>query len=93
MLPYAHVGPMTCTWAASPRCMLRGLGAYQRVNAHVQVFAREQHTEIDTESAKVQTHSAKSAYFGFFTQWVCSLASTPTRIAASAPPSGGNCTT
>ena len=57
---------MTCTWAASPRCMLRGLRAYQRVNTHVQGFAREQHTEIDTESAKVQTHSAKSAYFWLF---------------------------
>ena len=46
--------------------MLRGLRAYQRVNTHVQGFAREQHTEIDTESAKVQTHSAKSAYFWLF---------------------------
>ena len=53
---HPHVGPMTCTRAAPPRRMLRGLRAYQGVNAHVQWLTCEQLAEIDTESAKVQTH-------------------------------------
>ena len=40
----AHVNPMTCTWAAPPTCRSRGLRAHQRVNAHVQGLACEQHT-------------------------------------------------
>ena len=58
-----HVNPMTCAWATPPTCRARGRRAYHGVNVHVQRFACEQHTEIDTESAKVQTHSAKTAYF------------------------------
>ena len=54
---------MTCTQATPPRCTSRGLRAHQRVNAQAQRFACEQHTAIDTESAKMQTHSAKTAYF------------------------------
>ena len=63
---HPHVGPMTCTWAPPPRRMSRGLRAYQRVNAHVQGFAREQRAEIDTESAKVQTHCLKLTDFRLF---------------------------
>ena len=40
----AHVNPMTCAWAAPPTCRSRGLRAHQRVNAHVQGLACEQHT-------------------------------------------------
>ena len=61
-----HAGPMTCTWAPPPRRMSRGLRAYQRVNAHVQGFACEQRAEIDTESAKVQTHCLKLTDFRLF---------------------------
>ena len=61
-----HAGPMTCTWAPPPRRMSRGLRAYQRVNAHVQGFACEQRAEIDTESAKVQTHCLKMTDFRLF---------------------------
>ena len=35
---------MTCAWAAPPTCRSRGLRAHQRVNAHVQGLACEQHT-------------------------------------------------
>ena len=59
----AHVNPMTCTWAMPPRRTSRGLRAHQRVNVHVQRFACEQHTAIDTESAKVQTHCLKMTDF------------------------------
>ena len=52
----------------------------------------EQHTTTDAESAKVQTHSAKtSRFWSLFTQWVCSLATTPPQTASSSPPNGGNC--
>ena len=61
-----HAGPMTCTWAPPPRRMSRGLRAYQRVNAHVQGFVCEQRAEIDTESAKVQTHCLKLTDFRLF---------------------------
>ena len=61
-----HAGPMTCTWAPPPRRMSRGLRAYQRVNAHAQGFACEQRAEIDTESAKVQTHCLKLTDFRLF---------------------------
>ena len=61
-----HVNPITRAWATPPTCTSRGLRAYQRVNAHVQGFACEQHTEIDTDSAKVQTHWLKMTDFGVF---------------------------
>ena len=70
--PYAHgpndshVNPMTCAQAAPPRRMLRGLRAYKGVDAHIQGFACEQHTAIDTESAKVQTHCFKMTDFRLF---------------------------
>ena len=54
---------MMCVWAAPPTRTSRGLRAYQGVDAHIQRFACEQYTEIDTESAKVQTYSDKTAYF------------------------------
>ena len=57
---------MRCAWAAPPRRMLRGLRAHQRVNAHFQRFACEQHTAIDTESSKVQTHCLKMTDFRRF---------------------------
>ena len=58
-----HVNPMRCAWAAPPTRRLRGLRAYLGVNAHVQRFACEQHTAIDTESAKVQTHCFRMTDF------------------------------
>ena len=60
---HSHVNPMMYAWAAPPTRTSRGLRAYQGVDAHIQRFACEQHTEIDTESAKVQTYSDKTAYF------------------------------
>ena len=63
---HPHVNPMTCAWATPPRCTSRGLRAHQRVNAHVQGFMCEQHTAIDTESAKVQTHCLKMTDFRHF---------------------------
>ena len=57
---------MTCAQAAPPRRMLRGLRAYKGVDAHIQGFACEQHTAIDTESAKVQTHCFKMTDFRLF---------------------------
>ena len=54
---------MTCAQAVPPRRMLRGLRAYKGVDAHIQGFACEQHTAIDTESAKVQTHCLKMTDF------------------------------
>ena len=70
--PYAHgpndshVNPMTCAQAVPPRRMLRGLRAYKGVDAHIQGFACEQHTAIDTESTKVQTHCLKMTDFRLF---------------------------
>ena len=58
-----HVNPMRYAWAAPPTRRLRGLRAYLGVNAHVQRFACEQHTAIDTKSAKVQTHCLKMTDF------------------------------
>ena len=43
-----HVNPMTCAWAAPPTCRSRGLRAHQRVNAHVQGLACEQHSTTGT---------------------------------------------
>ena len=63
---HSHVNPMTCAQAAPPRRMLRGLRAYKGVDAHIQGFACEQHTAIDTESAKVQTHCLKMTDFRLF---------------------------
>ena len=54
---------MTCTWAASPRCMLRGLRAHQGVNVHVQGFVCERHTPRDTLVPKTQTTSPTTARF------------------------------
>ena len=62
----SHVNPMRCAWATPPRCTSRGLRAHQGVNAQVQRFACEQHTAIDTESAKVQTHFLKVTDFRRF---------------------------
>ena len=43
--PYnSHVNLMTCALATPPTCTSRGLCAYQRVNAHVQGLACEQHS-------------------------------------------------
>ena len=57
---------MTCTWAASPRCMLRGLRAHQGVNVHVQGFVCERHTPRDTLVPKTQTTSPTTARFQHF---------------------------
>ena len=32
---HPHVDPITCTWATPPRCMFRGLRAYQGANVQV----------------------------------------------------------
>ena len=69
-------GPMRCVWAvAGPGRVTRrraaahvprGLRAPQRVNAHVQRFACEQHTTTDTIAPKTQTTSPTTAHFRRF---------------------------
>jgi len=62
----SHAGPMVCVWAAPPRHIPNGLRAQQGVNTHIQEPTCVQHTTTDTESAKTQTHSAKTACFQRF---------------------------
>ena len=61
-----HLGPMTCTRATPPRRMLRGLRAYQGVNAYVQGFPCEQHSTTDTVVPKTQTTSPVTSRFHRF---------------------------
>ena len=44
----------------------KGLRAYQGINAYLQRFTCNQQTTTDTESAKMQTHSATTVGFGLF---------------------------
>ena len=61
-----HLGPMTCTRATLPRRMLRGLRAYQGVNAHVQGLTCEQHATTGTVVPKTQTTSPTTPRFQRF---------------------------
>ncbi len=61
-----HLGPMTCTRATPPRRMLRGLRAYQGVNAYVQRFPCEQHSTTGTVVPKTQTTSPVTSRFHRF---------------------------
>ena len=82
---------MRCAWAPSPRRMLRGLRAYQGVNAHVQGLTCEQHATTGTVVPKTQTTSPVTPRFSaFFTEVVCTLGSTELQTATSPPPNGGN---
>ena len=51
---------------AAPTRISGGLRASQQGNVHVQGLTREQHTTTAIDSAKSQTHSAKTAVFGVF---------------------------
>ena len=48
---------MTCAWALPPTCTSRGLRAHQRVNAHVQRFACEQHSTTGTVVPKARAQA------------------------------------
>ena len=82
---------MRCAWATLPRRMLRGLRAYQGVNAHVQGLTCEQHATTGTVVPKTQTTSPVTPRFSaFFTEVVCTLGATELQTATSPPPNGGN---
>ena len=82
---------MRCAWATLPRRMLRGLRAYQGVNAHVQGLTCEQHATTGTVVPKTQTTSPVTPHFSaFFTEVVCTLGTTELQTATSPPPNGGN---
>ena len=56
--PYnSHVNLMTCALATPPTCTSRGLCAYQRVNAHVQGLACEQHSTTGTVVPKARAQA------------------------------------
>ena len=63
---HAHVNPPRGAWMAAPTRISGGLRASQQGNVHVQGLTREQHTTTAIDSAKSQTHSAKTAVFGVF---------------------------
>ena len=82
---------MTCTRATPPRRMLRGLRAYQGVNAHVQRFACKRHTTTGTTVPKTQTTSPTTPRLSaFFAEVVCTVGTTELQTATSPPPNGGN---
>ena len=61
-----HVNPLIRAWAAPPTLQIAGSRATERVTARNSVFTCDQHATTDAESAKVQTHSAKTGFFHRF---------------------------
>ena len=100
----AHVNPMTCVWAAPPRCMSRGLRAYQRVYVQVSELTCDLSGEhsgywLTCEHmhrarhlcAQNADHLAHNTPFSaFFTEVVCVLSAAPPQAATSQPQNGGN---
>ena len=69
---------MTCALATPPTCTSRGLRAYQRVNAHVQGLAGEQHTMPGAAVPKAQTTTPTAACCHRFSpRWSALWASLP----------------
>ena len=65
-----HVNPIICAWAAPPTRISRGGRAHQRVNAHVQRLACEQHSTTGTVVPKAQTTSPTATRFHrFSSRW------------------------
>ena len=58
--------PLIRAWAVPPTLHISGLRATERVTARNSVFTCDQHATTDTESAKTQTHSAKTGLFRRF---------------------------
>ena len=53
--------------------------------------ARTTHQDSDRFRQIADPFSKTSRFWSLFTQWVCSLATTPPQTANSPPPNGGNC--
>ena len=95
---------MTCVWAAPPRCMSRGLRAYQRVYVQVSELTCDLSGEhsgywLTCEHmhrarhlcAQNADHLAHNTPFSaFFTEVVCVLSAAPPQAATSQPQNGGN---
>ena len=64
----------------------------QEIEAHVRGGdARTTHQDSDRFRQIADPFSKTSRFWSLFTQWVCSLATTPPQLAAPPPPNGGNC--
>ena len=64
----------------------------QEIEAHVRGGdARTTHQDSDRFRQIADPFSKTSRFWSLFTQWVCSLATTPPQTANSPPPNGGNC--
>ena len=58
----------------------------------MRVFVRSTHHSMHRFRQSADPFSQNRPFSAFFTQWVCTLATTPPQVVTSPPPNGGNCT-
>ena len=58
----------------------------------MRIFAQSTHHSMHRFRQSADPFSRNRPFSAFFTQWVCTLATTPPQVVTSPPPNGGNCT-
>ena len=86
----AHVRPLIRAWAAPPTRDIAGVRMRRSVfSPAMRVFVRSTHHSMHRFRQSADPFSQNRPFSAFFTQWVCTLATTPPQVVASPPPNGG----